>query len=94
MNWIEGYDTTTAAYPPDKCSNAGGICRALFAGTSQATPQVAGTIALMMAYHGGTIAPANVKGILAANSDPLPGIPGTRQGAGRLNAYKAVLAAR
>ena len=94
LNWIEGYDTTTAAYGPDKCSNSGGICRALFAGTSQATPQVSGTIALMMAYHGGAIAPATVKSILAANSDSLPGIPSARQGAGRLNAYKAVLAAK
>jgi subtilisin family serine protease len=94
LNWIEGYSTTTAAYAPDKCSNSGGVCRALFAGTSQATPQVSGTIALMMAYHGGPIAPATVKSLLVANSDPIAGISSTRQGAGRLNAYKAVGAAR
>jgi subtilisin family serine protease len=94
LNWVEGYSTTTAAYPPDKCSNAGGVCRALFAGTSQATPQVAGTVALMMAYHGGSIAPATVKSILTANSDQIAGISSTRQGAGRLDAYKAVRAAK
>jgi hypothetical protein len=47
-----------------------------------------------MAYHGGTIAPATVKSILTANSDAIPGISATRQGAGRLNAYKAVRAAK
>jgi subtilisin family serine protease len=94
LNWIEGYGTTTAAYPPDQCSNSGGVCRVLFAGTSQATPQVTGTVALMMAYHGATIAPATVKSILTANADPLPGISSARQGAGRLNAYKAVNAAK
>jgi hypothetical protein len=48
----------------------------------------------MMAYHGATIAPATVKSILTANADPLPGISSARQGAGRLNAYKAVNAAK
>jgi subtilisin family serine protease len=69
------------------------VCTLLFAGTSQATPQVTGTVALMIAYHGGAIAPATVKSILTANADLLPGISPERQGAGRLNAYKALLAA-
>jgi len=67
----------------------------LFNGTSQATPQVAGTVALMMAYHGGprSLTPAQVLALLTATTDVLPGIATTRQGAGRLDAAKAVAAA-
>jgi subtilisin family serine protease len=95
LHWIEGYSTTTAAYAPDQCTNTGGVCRVLFNGTSQATPQVAGTVALMMAYHGGprSLTPAQVASLLTANADVLPGIATTRQGAGRLDAAKAVAAA-
>src|SRR5665213_2249922 len=95
LHWIEGYSTTTAAFAADKCSNSGGVCRVLFNGTSQATPQVAGTIALMEAFHGGkrSLSPATVLSLLQANSDPIAGISATRQGAGRLNAGKAVAAA-
>ena len=101
LHWVEGYSTTTAAYPPDRCTNSvfppgSGemVCRALFAGTSQATPQVAGTAALMMAYHGGarSLTPAIVLSILPANTDNI-GQPTALQGAGRLNAGKAVAAA-
>lgn len=97
LHWIEGYSTTTAAFAPDKCSNNGTppVCRVLFNGTSQATPQVAGTIALMMADHGGarSLSPATVLSILSlpANSDSL-GATTAQQGAGRLNAGKAILA--
>jgi thermitase len=94
LDWIEGYDTTTAAFPADQCSNTNGVCEALFAGTSQATPQVTGTVALMMAYHGASIPPATVKSILTSTADQLAGLSSTRQGAGRLNAYKAVQAAK
>jgi subtilisin family serine protease len=95
LHWIEGYSTTTAAFAADRCSNSGGVCRVLFNGTSQATPQVAGTIALMEAYHGGprSLAPATVLALLQSNADVLPGISNARQGAGRLNAGKAVAAA-
>jgi hypothetical protein len=95
LHWIEGYSTTTAAFPPDKCSGSGGVCAALFAGTSQATPQVSAAAALMMSYHGGarSLTPANVKTLLTANTDVLPGIGTDRQGAGRMNAGKAVAAA-
>ncbi len=94
LNWIEGYSTTTANFPPDKCSNTGGVCRALFNGTSQSTPQVSGAVALMMAYHGGTIAPATVKSLLTSTASALPGVASTRQGAGLLNAFAAVQAAK
>ena len=95
LHWIEGYSTTTAAFAADRCSNSGGVCRVLFTGTSQATPQVAGTVALMEAYHGGprSLTPARVLQLLQQTADPLPGISSTRQGAGRLNAGNAVAAA-
>lgn len=96
LHWIEGYSTTTAAYPPDKCSNSGTppTCRVLFNGTSQATPQVAGMVALMQAYHGGprSLTPAQVTSILTSTADSI-GQPASRQGAGRVNAGRAVAAA-
>jgi hypothetical protein len=95
LHWIEGYSTTTAAYPPDQCSNSGGVCRVLFNGTSQATPQVAAAVALMEAYHGGahSLTPARVTTILTSTTDVIPGVATARQGAGRLDTAKAVAAA-
>jgi subtilisin family serine protease len=95
LHWVEGYSTTTAAFAADRCTNVGGVCRVLFNGTSQATPQVAGTVALMEAFHGGprSLTPPAVTSLLTATADVLPGITSTRQGAGRLNAGKAVAAA-
>jgi subtilisin family serine protease len=94
LHWIEGYSTTTAGLPADRCSDSQGVCAVLFNGTSQATPQVAGTVGLMESYHGGarSLTPAQVKSILTANTDVLPSLSSTRQGAGRLDAAKAVAA--
>jgi len=95
LHWIEGYSTTTAGFPGDRCMIQDGVCPALFNGTSQATPQVAGTVALMEAYHGGprTLTPAQITTLLTQNTDVLPGVAASRQGAGRLDAAKAVAAA-
>ncbi len=95
LHWIEGYSTTSAAFAKDRCSNSGGVCRVLFNGTSQASPQVAGTVALMEAFHGGprSLSPATVMQLLQRTADPIAGTPATRQGAGRLNAGNAVAAA-
>ncbi|HTJ27652.1 MAG TPA: S8 family serine peptidase [Candidatus Limnocylindria bacterium] len=94
LHWITGYDTTTAGVSANACSNQAGVCAALFNGTSQATPQVAGAIALMMAVHGGarSLTPANVASILSSSSDVIPNFPTSRQGAGRLDVAKAVAA--
>jgi hypothetical protein len=98
LHWVEGYSTTSAGLPGDRCSGSlpGGVCAALFNGTSQATPQVAATVALMEAYHGGarTLTPAEVTTILQANSDKLSGLSTAREGAGRLDVAKAVAAAK
>ena len=92
LHWITGYSTTTAGYPADRCSNSGGVCVTLFNGTSQATPQVSGLVALLEAKHGGprSLTPAAVTTILQQTAVPLPGISPTRQGAGRIDAAAAL----
>lgn len=92
LHWITGYGTTTATLPGDQCTMSQGFCIVLFNGTSQATPQVSGAIALMMAKHGGarSLTPAQVKTILTSTAYFIPGVPASRQGAGRLDVLAAV----
>ena len=96
LHWIEGYGTRTPVNQSVACTDqsATGVCGLLFNGTSQATPQVSGTVALMEAYHGGarSLTPAQVKSILTSTTDVISG-SAAYQGAGRLNAGKAVAAA-
>jgi hypothetical protein len=68
-----------------------------FGGTSQSSPLTAGVAALVIqAYektHRGTApTPAQVKQLIASNTDDI-GAPADQQGSGRVDAYKAVLAA-
>ena len=68
-----------------------------FGGSSQSSPLTAGVAALVIqAYektHGGTApTPAVVKQLIVSNTDDI-GAPGDQQGSGRVDAYKAVLAA-
>lgn len=87
LHWIAGLYTSTAADPKMQCANKA-ECRALFAGTSQATPHVSGVAALMYAANPALTA-AQVKTSLMATADDI-GDP--NQGAGRLNAYRALAA--
>ena len=68
-----------------------------FGGTSQSSPMTAGVAALVIqAYektHGGTApTPAQVKQLIVSNTDDIDA-PADQQGSGRVDAYKAVLAA-
>jgi len=87
LHWIAGLYTATAADPKMQCSDKTD-CRALFAGTSQATPHVSGVAALMVAANPG-LTPAQIKTSLMATADDL-GDP--NQGAGLLDAYRALAA--
>jgi len=98
LHWVEGYSTRTGTDRNQvqcKDPSLGGVCRLLFNGTSQATPQVAGAVALMEAYHGGprSLTPVQVVSILTTTTDQIPGASTARQGAGRLDVAKAVAAA-
>jgi len=89
LHWIEGLYSTQALDPNNQCSDKS-ECFALFAGTSQATPQVAATIALMLTLNPG-LTPAELKQILIANAD---NINDPNQGGGRLDAYRALAAVK
>jgi len=86
LHWILNLDTTEPA-SGTVCSDLSN-CLALFAGTSQATPHVSGTAALMYSINP-SLTPAQIKSILMANAD---NINDARQGAGRLNMYRTLAA--
>ncbi len=87
LHWIAGLYSTTAADPAAQCRNKAD-CRALFAGTSQAAPHVSGAVALMLAANP-ALGTSQVKTILSATADDI-GDP--NEGAGRLDAYRALAA--
>ena len=95
LHWIENYSTTTAYLTADQCTDSNGApstplnCIVLFNGTSQATPQVSATAALLVAEAGGhkSLTPAEVSYIIDSTAD---NINDPHQGHGRLNAYRAL----
>ncbi|MBV8081987.1 MAG: S8 family serine peptidase, partial [Candidatus Eremiobacteraeota bacterium] len=82
LQWVANAYSTTAF--------GGGSTGAFVAGTSQATPHVAGIIALMKAKDA-ALTPASATSIIEANTDQIRSA-GTRQGFGRVNAIKALTA--
>lgn len=87
LHWIYNNSTTTAAKTANQCSSITD-CRALFVGTSQATPHVAAAAALIVAKKGHRLLSAgNIAAILESTADD---IKDPKQGHGRLNVYRAL----
>ena len=91
LHWIYNLSTTTAAYAGNRCKD-NLDCKGLFAGTSQATPHVTGTIALALAAAGGprSLSVGQVIQLITSTAD---NINDPNQGHGRVNAYRAIAAA-
>jgi subtilisin family serine protease len=101
LHWIENIWTSTPfmSSPSDQsfagnCTNdypSTGTnspdCRTLIAGTSMATPHVAGAAALILAVNSTYQSAAAMKQLLCATADDLGD---THQGCGRLNVYRAM----
>jgi subtilisin family serine protease len=94
LHWIENiYSSTSGTSGACSVDQAGqsGDCRILIAGTSQATPHVAGVVSLMLGLRPG-LTPSQVAADLCSSATK---IGSSKQGCGRLNAAGAVsLAAR
>jgi serine protease len=93
LHWIFNASTTTANFPSDQCSAATSpdVCKALFAGTSQATPHVAGSVLLVQSARVeaglAKLSPAAMKTLLEGTAD---NINDSRQGHGRVNVLRAI----
>ena len=105
LHWIENIWTTTpfTGFAGDQnfageCTNdypnstltSNPDCRTLIAGTSMATPHVAGAAALILAVAPQYGTPAAMKQLLCATADDLSD---SHQGCGRLNVYRAMAVA-
>jgi subtilisin family serine protease len=96
LHWIENIWTTTpfdqkfAGFCNLDYSGASGDCRTLIAGTSMATPHVAGSIALILAVNSSYQSAAAMKSLLCSTADTLGD---SHQGCGRLNVYRAMATA-
>ncbi len=87
LHWIENiYSSTAGSSCSTDLAGATGDCRTLIAGTSQATPHVSGTAALMLTVNG-LLTPAVVKTTLCATAR---NIGNAKQGCGRLDVYRAL----
>jgi subtilisin family serine protease len=85
LHWVYNIYTTTPFNVSQHCSNIAD-CKALFAGTSQATPHVAGAVALLLSKNP-ALTVAQVTQILESTADD---IGDAKQGHGRLNLYRAM----
>ena len=69
LHWVYNLYTTTPFSPSNSCSNIND-CKALFAGTSQATPHVAGAVALMLSKNSSLTVP-QITQILNSTADDI-----------------------
>jgi len=110
LHWIENIWTTTPYessasdtnfqgsctddYPNSILATGTVDCRTLIAGTSMATPHVAGSVALILSVSSSYSTPALMKSLLCSTADNLS-ISGSapNQGCGRLNVYRAMATA-
>ncbi len=83
-------DTCTSDYPLDSSTLGTPDCRTVIAGTSMATPHVAGAAALILAVKPSYQSPAAMKQLLCQTADNLQDM---HQGCGRLNVYRAMAVA-
>ena len=106
LHWIENIWTTTpfessasdqtflGGCTPDYASlTATADCRTLIAGTSMATPHVAGAVALILSVNSSYATPAAMKALLCSTADQLTATGTQNQGCGRLNVYRAMATA-
>ena len=82
LHWISNHYSTTGNPPCSTPSN----CFALIAGTSQATPHVAGAAALLLSANS-ALTPAQLYQVINSTADDLHD---PNQGHGRLNVYRAM----
>jgi subtilisin family serine protease len=88
LHWISNLYTTTPLDPSQACATPGD-CKAMYVGTSQAAPHVAGAAALVLSVNP-NLTGQQVSGILTSTADDI-GDP--NEGAGRLDVYRAVASA-
>ena len=110
LHWIENLWTSTpyessasdqnflgnceSDYPVDSATSGTPDCRTLIAGTSMATPHVAGAVALILSVTSAYSTPALMKGLLCSTADNISTVTYPQnQGCGRLNIYRAMAAA-
>jgi subtilisin family serine protease len=93
LHWIENIWTTTPL-DSDFAGSCGtdqfgetGNCLTFIAGTSMATPHVAGAAALVLSVNSSYQSPTGMKTLLCDTADD---IDATHQGCGRLNVYRAL----
>ena len=97
LHWIENIYTSTpfdtkfaGTCTPDYGTSGAADCRTLIAGTSMASPAVAGAAALIVAVNASYQSPAAMKKLLCATAD---NINDANQGCGRLDIYRAMAVA-
>lgn len=90
FHWIDNLSSPlNSQFPCRQSAQPDGVCSNQFAGTSQATPHVAGAAALVLALNP-NLGPAQVAQLLYETADNLTGVDPNFQGHGRLNVARAM----